>query len=236
LKTTVEDDFGVAIFRDGSVGAPEGLCLQSSVDREVLKSLALDGSIFFIDCEDPIRMVVEIDVDEPSNDAYFRVFHPVGGRFLLRLPSGELQVSGCATWAERGVTGSLSVAPGAYSVAVFSREPLDVEKYHSEIRRLVGGDDLKFSERVTWVGAAGFVLLAIAVLVALIGSVWLAAYPAVGAVALYALYFAIRRFSVRYRRVDEVREAYDATLPVYILQLEKLEHAEGHSGGFVSAS
>jgi len=234
MKTTVIDEYGLCILRDASASCPEGSGLGKAFEKAPLKAAAREGSIFFIDREDPTRLKVEILVEESPNEAYFSLYEPTGGRVLLRVPTGELAVSGYGAWASgrAGEVESLAVSPGDYSVAVFSNEPLDVEACEREMERVVGPKDWRFSNRVSYYGTAGCLPVVITALAAIFVS-WKVGLVIAGAVAIGWLpYFALL-LSPRYRRIERARKAYEAELPTFMLRLEKVDTAEGLAGGFV---
>ena len=234
MKTTVVDEYGLVVFRDASLQAPESAGLKDAFKKTPLQSMAKDGSIFFIDREDPTRLKVEVLVDTPPNEEYCNLYDPVGGRFLLRVPSGDLSISGYEAWAsgDAVATESLTVPPGVYSLSVFTNDPMDIEKYEAELERLVGPADLRFSNRVNYVGAAGCLPIAIAALVAIFASWKVALYFVAAAGLFYWPYLVLLRSS-RYRGVEKIRKAYEEALPVFILRLERVESTEGLAGGFV---
>ena len=169
MKTEVVDEYGLCILRDASVPCPEGSGLGKDFQKAPLKAAALGGSIFFIDREDPTRLKIEVLVEKTPSDAYFSLYEPVGGRFLLRVPSGELLLSGYGAWASEEAAGvqSLALPPGDYSVSAFTMEPLDVEAHEKQMERIVGEKDWRFSNRVNYYGAAGCLPLIITALAAI---------------------------------------------------------------------
>lgn len=232
LKTTVVDEYGLCILRDASAPCPEG-GLGKEFKKAPVRQAALDGSLFFIDREDPTRLQLEVLIEEAPDKGRLAIFEPVGGRFLLRVPSGKLAVSGYEAWVTGASTSdSIAVAPGEYSVAAFSRDTPNIEAYDREMERLVGPDDLKFATRVSSYGAAGCLPLLITLLAGIFVS-WQVGLVVLGAVAMGWLPYFGLLLTPRYRRVERIRKRFEADLPAFIVRLERVESTDGLSGGFV---
>ena len=126
----------------------------------------------------------------------------------------------------------MEVEPGSYSVIVHSSEELDSQLYDQDMSRLIGAEEWRHRNKTDRLYLAGCLptLLAIGVL---IFSTWKLGLYFLAVAGVLWLPYVLARRSRRCRAAEERIAAYESDLPLFVLQLEKLENTEGLVGGSV---
>src|SRR5688572_14612458 len=152
MRTRIKDASGLVIVRDAGIASPP----TGANARDELRASARHGQLFFLESDDPIELTIEIITDGPVPAELTQRFTPVGGAFLLELPSGRAVLSGYDFWTTgQGIAATLDVAPGSYVVVAHERRPPDARLYEADIARLVDPDALAFHRRVMRVAPLG---------------------------------------------------------------------------------
>jgi len=235
LKTTIEDDLGVLIARDGSCACPHVVTDGGRESRTHLKAIARAGNLFFIDREDPFRMSVQVVAgEEPPPGFPTELYRTVGGNYLLNLPSGALKVQGLDSWiaGKPESTEPIQLEPGAYSVEALELESHDLTEYEGYMSKLVGSDNWAFRGRVDRLYLLGCLPTAIALVLAIFSTLTLGLYAGLTAAVLWLPYLILTR-SRRYRAIDEKVSTTECGLPLFLLHLRKLRDPEGIIGGYI---
>lgn len=233
MPVHVQDDHGLAVLRDASIEPPASPAVPK--DRVgALRPLARDGHVFFIDGEDPISLRLEILVDQRLPPATAAQYRPVGGTFLLHVPTGVLQVSGYAAWCSQQSPQTLVVSPGAYGLTVHALETRDLTALQAAEAELVGPSGITHRDRVNrlwFLGCLPTLAFILTLMVPPFRRFWPAALLLAGVSWLPHVVLVRGR---RYRDIGARLRAYEAALPHYFLQLRPLESPQGLTGGWVT--
>jgi len=235
VKTRFEDDLGVLIARDTTLVCPELIEVWGQESRAQLKEIAKGGDLFFVDREDPFKMLVQVVVGEkPPDEVPTELFRTVAGNYLLNLPSGVLEVQGLASWiASNSVsTKPIQLEPGAYSVEVLELESHDLTEYEGYMSKSVGSENWVFRNRVDRLYFLGCLPTVIAVGIAIFFTWRLGVYAGLVAAALWLPYVILTRTN-RYRAIEDKVSSTESGLPLFVLRLRKLKDSEGFIGGYI---
>lgn len=235
MKVAIGEKTGLVIARDASLRLP---ARDVGPDyRDPLKRLARDGNLFFIDQLEATNTEIEILVDQPLSEAFAERYEPVGGNFRLELPTGCLVVSSYGAWlsGQNSAPEAISVAPGSYSLVVFSPRAIDPEMFGKRIRELVGDTEWNHYLRVENFSTVGCISIAIAagaLFIPVVRAYW--RYVVITAAALWLPYLILSR-TRRYRAIESRRKALEESfrLPTYVLQLHPLMNPQGLIGGYI---
>ena len=233
VKLNITDPFGIVVLSDKENRAltdPEN----ESQRQSMLPEAAKNGNIFYIDREDPIKSLpVEICTEFPNEPGYSLRFSPLGGSFLLHAPTGELVLSGLASWADRPEQVEYyKVNPGAYTVSVYSSEEMQNDLYERDMTRLLGADDWKYRNSIDRLYLIGCLPTILAVVVTVFAALTVSVYFMALAALLWGPYFAAR-FSKRYRAIEKKVNTYEKQLPLFVLHLSRIENPSGVIGGYI---
>lgn len=233
MKGAFSDPYGVVLLCDQEQA---GLLDPESNPKwqKALSAAANDGKVFFIDREDPIKdLRVQVVTATPAEPNFALRFSRVGGSFLLHAPSGKLALSGVGEWAhDPGAAASMEVEPGSYSVIVHSSEDLDSQLYEQDMRRVVGAEEWRHRKKLDRLYLVGCLPTLLAIGVSIF-STWKLGLYLLAVAAILWLPYVLGIRSRRYRAAEEARATYESELPLFVLQLNKLENTEGLVGGYV---
>jgi len=227
-------DSGLLVVHDAEVPLPV-------VDRDRMDDLereAAAGRVFFLAAEDPIRFRVDVYIGETQPPELQQEFQPLGGSFLLDLPSGRLIVAGYNP-ASRAAEGTPIALPrGPYVLNVMGRRPFDGRRHQREMVALVGEADWTFAERTNWLSLLGCLPAILA-----LGSLLLAIrhgrwrgflYFALPLAVLGWAPHLLLRNSKRYQRIQRLMKEHETAKPHFILKLAPTDRSNGLSGGFLN--
>jgi hypothetical protein len=233
MRIRIKDASGLAIVCDGTIIAPvAGESRERPIEQ--LEASAREGRLFFIDGEDPIDLTLEVVSGEPLATELAARFTPVGGGFLLDIPSGSAAVAGYDAWARGNPPeASVSVAPGSHLVVAYARRLPDARQYEADIERLVDPRAVAFHRRVTRLAPLGCLPLIVLAIALLLQRWTLASYAAGVALLASAAYAGVSR-SGRFRAVEDAQRAYKRDLPAYVLELRPVERSPSLVGGWLT--
>lgn len=230
VRIDVTPESGLLIVHDAALSLP-------AVDRDKMEALERDagaGKLFFLAAEDPIRFRADLYIGEASPPELQQDFQPLGGSFLLDLPSGRLVVAGYGSKADDT---SIAVQGGPYLLTLMERRSFDGSRHEKEMVALVGEADYRFSKRTTWLALLGC-LPTIAALGTLVLAIprrqWSLFYIALPLAVLAWAPHVFLRNSKRYRRIQRLMNDHEAAKPQFILKLVPTERTSDLSGGFVN--
>lgn len=230
----IEDQSGLAVLRDASLEAPDTAGHERLLQR--MRSLAQAGAVFFIHGEDGIACTVELLLDEAVPGEVASLFEQVGGTFLLHAPTGQLHLSGHAAWAAHQPAPTLDVPPGSYALVVHSREHFDPALFRAVEEQQVGATEVAYRNRVDRLGLLGCLPTVALPLVFLIRPLRAFTLLALGVAALSWLPRLVLERGRRYRSIKSRLRAFEEALPLFVLQLRRLDSSTGLAGGFVTLS
>lgn len=205
---------------------------------DALERDALAGKVFFLASEDPMRFRVDVYIDETPPPELHQDFEPLGGSFLLDLPSGQLVVAGYNS--PDATVGGLPIAMpnGAYVLTLMGRRPFDGRRHEQEMVALLGDADWSFSKRTNWLSFLGCIptiLVLGGVVLAFRQGQWRGfVYFALPLFLLAWAPHVILRNSKRYQRIQRLMKEHEAAKPHFVLRLAPTERMTGLSGGFVN--
>jgi hypothetical protein len=230
VRIDVTPGSGLLVVHDAALSLPPA-------DRDKTDALERDaaaGKLFFLAAEDPIRFRADLYTEEALPPELQHDFQPLGGSFLLDLPSGRLLVAGYGSKAEGT---SIAVPGGPHVLTLMERRPFDGSRHEKEMVALVGEADYRFSKRTTWLALLGCIptILALGMLfLAIPRRQWSLFYIALPLVVLAWAPHALLRNSKRYHRIQRLMSEHEAAKPHFILKLVPTERTSGLSGGFVN--
>ena len=232
-RIDIDSDGGVLIARDASVSLP-------SVPLKELESLETEtssGRLFVMATEDPSRFRIDLYTADAPPAALNADFQPLGGTFLLHLPTGRLVISGASGTGATADGTPIAVPAGSYLLTVLERRSFDGRRHDKEMIQLLGEADWKFHQRANWVAAAGCLPMLAALITLLLAfrhGRWLSAlYVGLPLAVLAALPHVFHRASRRYRRIDRMMNEHEAAKPLFVLRLAPAEQTSGLAGGLV---
>lgn len=231
MELRIIDAQGLAVVRDASVEAPD-------VDRRSLAPLAemaRAGEIFYLDGEDPIDLRVRLLAEEDLDSEISGLYDLEGGTFLLRAPSGTLELSGFEAWRDGARERSVPArAPAATcGLQVFRLRTTDLAPLIERTKDLVGADDWRFRNRVDTAWLLGCLPTLAAILFVVVPALRPYAAWTVAAAAASWLPPIWLRSTKRYKDIVERQRAFESSLPHFILVLRPLESDAGLVGGSV---
>lgn len=180
--------------------------------------------------------MIELLFDQDIPDNISQMFEPIGGTFLLHVPSGRIIVSGYEEWLS-GSTRSESVLntpAGFHTLFVYSREHFDPARYETKIQEVVGKDNWAFRNRISrlyFLGCLPTIATIISILIPACRD--FAIYVAAFAVLAWFPYLLLKR-TRRYQDAENRRAAYEKDLPLYILVLKPIENPDSMIGGYLT--
>jgi hypothetical protein len=188
-----------------------------SADLPTLIEDALARGFLAISGGDAVRLRVDAVV---GNDPVMpnRAFQPMGGAFLVRLPSGRVCVSGLEEWRFGGAA-AMSVTPGTYMARVLRPADFDSCAYREELVQLLGEPDVRYRERVSnfaFVGCVPSIAAAISLIVA--PRLFLSALLPLAAAAWLPFVFLLS--SRRFKAIEARIAKYEEGFPHYALRLD----------------
>lgn len=227
-------DSGVLVVHDAGARLPVvDLDKMDALERE-----AAAGKLFFLAAEDPTRFRVDVYTEGPPPPELQHDFHPLGGSFLLDVPSGRLTVAGYEPARATADGTAIAMPGGPYALTVMGRRPFDGRRHEQEMVALVGEADWKFSVRTNWLSLLGCLptILALgSLLLAIRRGQWHGFFYFALPLALVAWApHVLLRNSKRYQRVQRLAREREAAKPHFILTLVPTERASGFSGGFLN--
>lgn len=234
MKAKIDDDFGVLIARDKSLACPGVVEDWGEESRARVREMAKAGDLFFIDREDPIRMLVQVVTEETPPQAFpEKLYRTVAGNYLVHLPSGVLKLQGLGAWIAGNSTDAESdqLEPGAYSIEALELESHDLTAYDEHMSDLVGLHNWNFRNRVDRLYFLGCLPTIIAVVLTIFSTLKLGLYAGLVAAVLWLPYLISIR-SRRYRSIIETVSSTESGLPLFILRLRRLHSTEGIVGGY----
>jgi hypothetical protein len=224
-RINVNTESGLVIFRDAAVEAPSG---RGDAARTSLRAGEEDGPWFYLDADDTVEYQLELTVDEDPPDLPEYRFQRLGGTFLLRLPTGRLAVSGIDEWADAE---TLELDVGQYSLSVRGPGEFDGQAHDQEMRSLVGREDWERYLRIDRLGLGGCLSTVIAAAI-VVAPMTRAYWPvAIAALALGWLPHLLLARTTKYRRVASSVKEFEASLPHYAIQLDRIENSGPLQGG-----
>ena len=209
-----------------------------------LDAEAVAGHIFLLNTQADGGGPIDVYIDETIPSEFQENLEPLGGEFLLALPSGALIVDGAEYYRAPKPDRSLSnrvvtVPPGDYAARWFTPTN-DEEQPRSEVdlARLVGKEELTYYDRMNSsgciVGASTLLLFPI-----LWYSVnWIAA--AIATPVVFLSFFHIRawvlRRNARYTDLSNTVDSFrlEHKQPTFVLELRRITDRAGLKGGSVS--
>ena len=175
---------------------------------------------------------------EPQPPELREQFQPLGGSFLLDLPSGRLIVAGYNLGGVKAEDVPIAVPRGPHILTVMERRPVDGRRHRTEIVALVGDADWKFSERtdrLAFLGCLPTILAVFSLLVVIRRGQWRGVlYTALALAVLAWAPHVIRRNSKRYQRIQRRMNEHEAAKPHFILNLAPTDPRTGLPGGFLN--
>jgi len=227
-------DSGLLVVHDAEVSLPV-------IDRDKMNDwerAAAAGKLFFLAAEDPIRFQADVYAGETLPAELGKDFQPLGGTFLLDLPSGRLMVAGYDLAGAAAGAVAIAVPRGPSVLTVMERRPVDGRRHQREMVALVGESDWKFVERTDRLSLLG----CLPVIVALAGLLFAFRrgqwrgflYFALPLLILAWAPHVLLRNSTRYRRIQRLMNEHEAAKPHFIFSVAPVERSEGLSGGFLN--
>jgi hypothetical protein len=200
---------------------------------DTLDADAAEGHVFVLQTGGDGGGAVDVYVDEPIPSEAMARLTPLGGEFVLALPSGALVVDGVEQYRAKkpDVNQSdrvVSVPAGDYVLRCYA--PTDAEKAKPEsekdLEAALGTNELRYYERVTRGGClvGALLLLLFPVLLPFLG--WKVAFPVT--LVIVVAYFSVREWMLRRNeRFARLRETIAAFRlgrqePTFVLELRRI--------------
>jgi hypothetical protein len=224
----VGTDSGLVVFRDAEREQP---CPDGKADeiRRAMRGGAADGSWFYLDAEDPVRYRIELYLEEQPVGLPEHRFKPLGGSFKLRVDSGRIVVSAFEDWnAEHE---PVEIPSGSYALTVRGLGEFDAKDYDAEYRELLGQADLRYRNRVDWIGIGGCLGMLIAAAMIIIPFTRQFWYLAMAVLAIGWGPHLLLRAGRRYREIERRVKEYESSFPHFVVQLEASDPEAPINGG-----
>jgi hypothetical protein len=217
---------------------------QLSQLSDTLEADAAEGHLFLLHTGADGGGPIDLYIDEAIPSDIYQRLVPLGGEFLLALPSGALVVGGAEDYrlAEPKITGPnsvLTVPAGDYSLRCYTaKDEEQSPRSENELKRLVGTADLEYYDRVNSSGClfGALTLLLFPILSFPLG--WKVALPITAAV--FISFFPAREWllkrNARYQRLDKVVPVFRLQHqdPVFVFELRSIRDRAALRGGSVS--
>ncbi len=238
-----ESAAAIAVFADE--GAVSGMGARDPAEAESLRSRAEAGEAFVVETKNP-RITgsrqrrasgrFRIYLDEPVPEEIEEVCFSRSGQYLLRLPSGRLQVS-VAGKKSRGravapETRTVEVPPGDYSVSLLDGSSKNAPAVTAQQETLVDAADWRLYERINHFGAFGCLFIALGMIFVLFPQTRREYWYLLPLFLLPTCAFSFLRRLPGYARVAERIREHEARLPQYVIVMRRVDSTEGLEGGW----
>ncbi len=232
MRFILSDNHGIAVLRDENI--------RSTVDitNEYTKTLmhsAKLGDIFYIDRKEEFKnLSIELVADKKDAGKYIKWYEPIGGSFLFKNTSGKIVITGLEDWVNSNNSKKVfKIAPGKYSIEVYSQDVESLESYSKELSKHIGNDDWEYYTKTDSLALIGCLPTIVAIIIVIFATLKIGLFSLLLAVVLW-LPFIIRSQTKRYKKVTEIVKQYDKELPLFVLVFTKIEDSKGLVGGFVN--
>jgi hypothetical protein len=213
---------------------------------DTLDADAEQGHLFVLHTHADGGGPVDVYVDEAIPTEILARLTPLGGEFVLALPSGTLVVDGVEHYRSRKPDSvssdrAVPVPAGDYALRCYTAKDDEQEatpRSENELEAIVGKDELRYYERVTRAGclAGLLMLLLFPILMPFLG--WKIAFGTT--VVVVVAYFNVREWMLRRNaRFARLRERVTAFRlqhqePTVVLELRRIQDRAGLTGGSAS--
>jgi len=210
---------------------------------QVVKADASEGHLFVVYTGADGGGPLDIFVDQELPDDIREQVTPVGGEFLLRLPTGRLVVDGVECYRSTGkmpdTSSRASITPGDYALRCHVGK--DEDKHpptQKELNRRVGAENVRYYDRINRVGLLTIVLLNLGLLGAF--TFWLGWKIALGvAVVTFIVSTHVQEYILKrnqkYHDLDRIipKLRVETQRPTFVFELRSITNPTGLRGGFV---
>jgi len=213
--------------------------LEATLDAD-----AAAGHLFLIHTHADGGGAIDVYADEPIPDDVKAHLTPLGGEFLLVLPTGALCVDGAEYYRARKPDTRVSaravtMPPGDYALRCYEYEgEEEAPTSEKDLARLVGREDLAYYDRMNRTGCLGglLMLLLFPLLWFVVGWIVALVVTVVAFVSYFHVHAWFLRRNERYARLRDVVTKFrlEGADPTFVLELRSVPNRAGLSGGSVS--
>ena len=239
-------DAGTDIALIGLWDAQRGASPPSAGEKasDALEADAAAAHVFLVHTGGDGGGPVDVYVDEAIPPEELERLRPAGGEFLLILPTGELVVAGAEDYrvAQPHIAGTndpVALTAGEYSVRCYAaKDEEQTPRSEAALRKLVGGEDLEYYDRVNKSGCAAgaATLLLFPILSFPLG--WKIALPVT--IVVFLAFFPVFRWFLqrnpRYQRLDKIIPEFRLghADPTLVFELRQVRDRGSLRGGSVT--
>lgn len=189
-----------------------------------------------VESDDPKLSHLRLYIDEPVPPEIEETSSARTGSFLLRVPSGKLNLVGLGTASKETQkapeTQTLEIPPGDYALSMFDATDKDISAVTAQQKALVDETDWRLYEWVNHFGASGCLFVGLGMAFVLIPYTRREYWYLLPLFLMPTCAYVLLRHLPGYARVSKRCRQHADSLPQIVMSLKRVESTEGLEGGW----